>query len=131
MTTQAQLDDRYGRTRSPRRRLIGWSIVAVLALGATGFLAWTTVASSLSSVTATDTGFTVDSDRSVTASFQITAPVGEPVACALEARDEEHGTVGWRVVEYPASEEHTRAFTEQIRTLSLATTGFVNSCWVP
>lgn len=131
MTTQAQLDDRYGRTRSPRRRIVGWSIVGLLALGATGFLGWTTVSNSLSSVTATDTGFTVENDRSVSTSFQITAPVGEPVACALEARDEDHGTVGWRVVEYPASDQHSRAFTEQIPTLSLATTGFVNACWVP
>ncbi|MDQ1121698.1 DUF4307 domain-containing protein [Microbacterium trichothecenolyticum] len=131
MTTQDLLDERYGRTRSPRRRIVGWSIVAVLALGATGFLGWTTVANSLGSVTATDTGFTVENDRSVSATFQITAPVGEPVACALEARDEEHGTVGWRVVEYPASDQHSRAFTEKIPTLSLATTGFVNACWVP
>ncbi|CAN3702379.1 hypothetical protein MMX123_02398 [Microbacterium sp. MM2322] len=131
MTTQAQLDDRYGRTRSPRRRIVGWSIVAVLALGAIGYLGWTTVTGSLGSVTATDTGFTVENERSVSTTFQITAPVGEPVACALEARDEEHGTVGWRVVQYPASEEHSRAFTEQIPTLALATTGFVNACWVP
>ncbi|MDU0347102.1 DUF4307 domain-containing protein [Microbacterium sp. KSW2-29] len=131
MTTQAQLDDRYGRTRSPRRRIVGWSIVGVLALGAIGFLGWTTVSNSLNAVTATDTGYTVVDDRTVTSTFQITAPTGRPVACALEARDEEHGTVGWRVVEYPASEDHTRAFTEEIPTLSLATTGFVNACWVP
>lgn len=131
MTTQDLLDDRYGRTRSPRRRLLGWSIVAVLALGAIGYLGWTTVASSAGSVTATDTGFSVTDDRSVSATFQITAPIGQPVACALEARDEEHGTVGWRVVQYPASDEHSRAFSETIPTLSLATTGFVNACWVP
>ncbi|OZD53389.1 transcriptional regulator [Rhodococcus sp. 06-1477-1B] len=131
MTTQDLLDDRYGRTRSPRRRIAGWTIVAVLALGATGYLGWTTFASSAASVTATDTGFTVTGDKSVTASFQITAPVGKPVACALEARDEDHGTVGWRVVQYPASDDASRAFTETIPTLSLATTGFVNACWVP
>jgi len=131
MTTQALLDDRYGRTRSPRRRIVGWSIVAVLALGAIGYLGYATFVSSAASVTATDTGFTVTDDKSVTASFQITAPVGEPVACALEARDEDHGTVGWRVVQYPASDDASRAFSETIPTLSLATTGFVNACWVP
>ncbi len=131
MTTQALLDDRYGRTRSPRRRIVGWSIVAVLALGAIGYLGYTTFASSAASVTATDTGFTVTDDKSVTASFQITAPVGKPVACALEARDEDHGTVGWRVVQYPASDDASRAFSETIPTLSLATPGFVNACWVP
>ena len=125
------LDERYGRTRSPRRRILLWSIVGVVAVGLTGALGWTTVANSLASVTAVDTGFTVVDAESVTISFQITAPVGQPVACAIEAQDEEHGTVGWRVVEYPASEEHSRAFSEEIPTLALATTGFVNSCWVP
>ena len=131
MTTQALLDDRYGRTRSPRRRIVGWTIVAVLALSAVGYLGYTTFVSSAASVTATDTGFTVNDDTSVSTSFQITAPVGEPVACALEARDEDHGTVGWRVVQYPASDDASRACSETIPTLSLATTGFVNACWVP
>lgn len=131
MTTQALLDDRYGRTRSPRRRIVGWTIVAVLALSAIGYLGYTTFANSAASVTATDTGFTVIDDKTVSSSFQITAPVGKPVACALEARDEDHGTVGWRVVQYPASEDAVRAFSETIPTLSLATTGFVNACWVP
>lgn len=131
MTTQALLDDRYGRTRSPRRRIVGWTIVAVLALSAIGYLGYTTFANSAASVTATDTGFTVIDDKTVSSSFQITAPVGKPVACALEARDEDHGTVGWRVVQYPASDDAVRAFSETIPTLSLATTGFVNACWVP
>jgi len=131
MTTQALLDDRYGRTRSPRRRIVGWTIVAVLALGAIGYLGYTTFTNSAASVTATDTGFTVIDDKTVSSSFQITAPVGKPVACALEARDEDHGTVGWRVVQYPASDDAVRAFSETIPTLSLATTGFVNACWVP
>ncbi|MFS0794316.1 DUF4307 domain-containing protein [Microbacterium sp. 1P10AE] len=131
MTTQAVLDDRYGCTRSPRRRIALWSIVGVVALGLTVALGWTTVANSLASVTSTDTGFTVTDAEHVSISFQITAPVGQPVACAIEAQDEDHGTVGWRVVEYPASDDHTRAFSEEIPTLALATTGFVNSCWVP
>ncbi|MFF8185855.1 DUF4307 domain-containing protein [Microbacterium sp. NPDC016588] len=131
MTTQAQLDDRYGRTRSPRRRIMLWSVVGVVAVALTVALGWTTVANNLASVTSTDTGFAVTDVERVTISFQITAPVGQPVACAIEAQDEEHGTVGWRVVEYPASEDHTRAFSEEIPTLALATTGFVNSCWVP
>lgn len=131
MTTQAMLDERYGRTRSPRRRAVSWSIVGVVAVAATGLLGWSVVANSISSVTATDTGYNVVDEGRVSVTFQITSPVGEPVACAIEAQDEEHGTVGWRVVEYPASPDHSRAFTEEIPTLALATTGFVNTCWVP
>lgn len=131
MTTQAMLDERYGRTRSPRRRAVLWSVVGVVAVTATALLGWSVVSNSISSVTATDTGYNVVDDGLVTLTFQITSPVGEPVACAIEAQDEEHGTVGWRVVEYPASPDHSRAFTEEIPTLALATTGFVNTCWVP
>ncbi len=131
MTTQAMLDERYGRTRSPRRRVVSWSIVGVLAVTATGLLGWSVVAGSIASVSFNDTGYNVVDAGRTTITFQITSPVGQPVACAIEAQDEEHGTVGWRVVEYPGSEDHSRAFSEEIPTLALATTGFVKDCWVP
>ncbi len=38
-------------------------------------------------------------------------PAGTSVACAIEAQDEEHGVVGWKVVEIPASDTHLRAFS--------------------
>jgi len=131
MTTQQMLDERYGRVRSPRRRFATWGITTLLVVAVVGYFGWTTVSSSMTSVTATDTGYTVSDSSSVTIEFQISAPAGQPVACALEAQDVDHGTVGWHVVEYPASDDHTRAFSEKIPTLALATTGFVNSCWVP
>lgn len=129
MTTQDMLDERYGRTRSPRRR---WAIGAAVALGAVvvGLFVWTTVTNSLDSVDADTTGFEVVDEHSVVLSFQFTAPAGRPVACAIEAQDDDHGVVGWRVVELPASDDHTRAFRETIPTTAAATTGFVNSCWV-
>jgi hypothetical protein len=130
MTTQQMLDERYGRRTSKRRRIVGWSIVAILALSAIAALGWTTIARAIDSVEAVDTGYTTVDDRTVSVSFQITAPVGREVACAIEAQDEEHGVVGWRVVVFPASDERLRAFTETVPTLAAATTGFVNSCWV-
>jgi len=131
MTTQTQLDERYGRTRSPRRRALLWSLVGVIAVTITVLLGWSVVSNSLSSASFTDTGFRVIDDGRVSVTFQVTSPTDQPLACAIEAQDEEHGTVGWRVVEYPASGDHSRAFTEEIPTLALATTGFVNTCWVP
>ncbi len=129
MTTQDMLDERYGRTRSPRRR---WAIGAAAAAGAivVGLFLWTTVSSSLDAVDVDTTGFEIVDEHSVVLSFQVTAPVGRAVACAIEAQDEEHGVVGWRVVELPASQEHAQAFRETIPTTAPATTGFVNSCWV-
>lgn len=129
MSTQDMLDDRYGRRRSPARR---WIIAAgvVVALAVVAFFGWSTVQTSLDAVDVDTTSFHVADAHSVTLGFQITAPTGAPVACAIEAQDEEHGVVGWRVVEIPASDLHARAFREVIPTTALATTGFVNSCWV-
>lgn len=129
MTTQDMLDERYGRRRTPGRR---WAIIvfAALAAVAVGLFAWMTIADSLDAVDADTTGFEIVDEHSVTLSFQLTAPVGRSVACAVEAQDEEHGVVGWRVVELPASDEHSRAVRETIPTTAEATTGFVNICWV-
>ena len=129
MTTQDMLDDRYGRTRSPRRRAVV-TLLIVVAAAAVAYLGWATVSSSLDSVDVDTTGFEVVDEHSVTLSFQATVPAGRSLACAIEAQDEEHGVVGWRVVELEASDDHSRAFREIIPTTALATTGFVNSCWV-
>ena len=129
MTTQDMLDERYGRANSPRRR---WTIgiIGAIAVIVVGLFAWMTVASALDDVNVDTTGFTVDDARTVTLAFQITAPEGRTVACVLEAQDEEHGIVGWKVVEFPASDLHARAFRESIPTTAEATTGLVNDCWV-
>jgi hypothetical protein len=129
MTTQDMLDDRYGRRRTPRRR---WAIAALVAVGAVivGSLAWTTVVGALDSVDVDTTGFEVVDEHSVTLAFQVTAPAGRSIACALEAQDEEHGVVGWRIVEIAASDRHSRGFHETVPTTAPATTGFVNTCWV-
>jgi hypothetical protein len=128
--TQAMLDERYGRTRSKRRRVLGWGVVAVIAAAAIGWLAWTTIANSLHAVDTAGTGFELVDAHTVTVRFQATVNPGTPITCILEAQDEQHGVVGWRIVEYPASGDHTRVFTETIPTVAMATTGLVNACWV-
>jgi Domain of unknown function (DUF4307) len=129
MTTQDMLDERYGRRRSPGRRwLIG--IGVLFAIGIVALFGWFTVQGSLDTVDADTTGFEVVDEHAVELAFQITAPPGRAVACAIEAQDEDHGVVGWRVVEVEASDLRSRALREVIPTTALATTGFVNSCWV-
>jgi hypothetical protein len=130
-STQQMLDERYGRglTRGARRLwLIVGGVVIVLAVAIAG---WFAVSSSQGAVDATTTGFEVVDEHTVTVTFQMTAPAGSEIACVLEAQDEEHGVVGWRVVRYPASVDHTRAQTEEVPTIGPAVTGLVNSCWVP
>jgi hypothetical protein len=128
-STQRMLDERYGRTGRGRGR---WAIAtaAAIALLVIGALAWMTVSNSLNSVDADATGFEIVDPRTVVVEFQVSAPAGSAVACALEAQDVEHGVVGWKVIEIAPGEARARAFRETIPTVGEATTGFVNSCWV-
>lgn len=125
---QAKLERRYGRSTSKR---MPWIIGGVLAAIAVAILAWFTVENTMTAVDADATGFEVTDAHSVTVRFQITVAPGSAVACALEAQDTEHGVVGWRVVEYAASDAHTRQYRETIPTVAEATTGLVSACWIP
>lgn len=129
-TTQQILDERYGRRRSTRSRRIAVIVVVAVAVVVVAAFAWMTWAGAADDVDADATGFELVDAHSVTLSFQFTAPIGSAVACALEAQDEEHGIVGWRVVEFAPSRSHAQAHTESIPTVAAATTGLVNSCWV-
>lgn len=129
-TTQDMLDVRYGRGRRSPGRRAAIAIGLVVAIVAVGLFAWMTVANSAASVSADTSAFQIVDEHSVMLDFQISGPAGSSVACAIEAQDVQHGVVGWRIVEYPASHLHTRALHEVIPTTALATTGLVNSCWV-
>lgn len=127
MTTAQQLDERYGRNRRGRLPWIIGGAIAVLIVGA---FSWMTVAQSMSSVDADDLGFVLVDEHSVELKFQVTGVQGKDVVCALEALDEEFGVVGWKIVEIPAGESHSKALSVSIPTVAEATTGLVNTCWV-
>ncbi len=130
MTTQQVLDDRYGRRASRGRRRLRWIIVGVVIAAAVAVIAWITIGNPANQVHGEATAFTVPDDRTVTLTLQLTAPLGAKVACAVEALDEDFGVVGWRVLEFEASDAPTRSFDETIPTLARATTGLVNACWL-
>lgn len=129
MTTPEMLDERYGRSRSPAPR---WLIALGLALVAAVIVVagWVTVSGALDDVDVRTTGFRLVDDRTVRIDFQVTAPAGRDVACALEAQDADHGVVGWKVVTLAAADGRPQAFEETVPTVAAATTGLVNSCWV-
>lgn len=128
--TQELLDDRYGRATRPGRRL-RWALLVIFAAVVVGYFAWTTIASGVDTVDVNTTSYEVVDRSTVTVDFQITVRTGARVACAVEAQDTDYGVVGWRVVEYPPSEEHTRAFRVTLPTTAEATTGLASSCWIP
>lgn len=127
MTTALELDERYGRTRNSRTLWIIGAAIAVVVIIVAG---WMTVSQSIDSVGADDLGFEVVDEHSVTVRFQVTEPHGRDVLCAVEALDEEFGVVGWKVVEIPADGNHSQQLSATIPTVSEATTGLVNTCWV-
>lgn len=127
---RAELDERYGRAR--RRGLrTSWVVLGAAVIVVVGYLGWTTVAQSANSVDVDDLALTVNDAHSVTVDFQVTLRPGAAVTCAVEAQDTDHGVVGWRVIEYPADEAHSRRFVETIPTVAEATTGLATSCWIP
>lgn len=127
MTTAEQLDERYGRTR---RRRMPWIIAGVVALLVVGAFGWMIVAQSMNSVDADDLGFELVDEHTVDVRFQVSGVQGKDIVCVVEALDEEFGVVGWKVVEIPAGDSHTQALSASIPTVSAATTGLVNTCWV-
>lgn len=128
---QAELDDRYGRTRSPRARRWMWIAAAGLALVVGGYLAWTVTAQSADAVDVDTTAYRIIDAHQIEVDFQVTLRRGAAVTCAIEAQDTEHGIVGWRVISYPADPAHSRRFIETIPTVAEATTGLATSCWIP
>lgn len=128
-TTQQMLDERYGRSRHGRRFWAWFTAVALVV--AVAIAGWFAVSSTAGATDTTNTGFQLVDAHTVSITFQVTAPANSAIACVLEAQDTDHGVVGWRIVEYPASSEHSRAFTETVPTVAEATTGLANTCWVP
>ncbi len=127
MTTAEQLDERYGRTRTRRTPWIIAGVIAMLGVGAFG---WMIVAQSMSSVDADDLGYELVDEHTVDVRFQVTGVQGKDVVCVVEALDEEFGVVGWKVVEIPAGDSHSQALSASVPTVAAATTGLVNTCWV-
>lgn len=128
---RAELDDRYGRRRRGARARGAWIAMAVLVLALVGYFGWSTVAQSIDAVDVDNTAFQLIDPHTVSVEFQVTLRPGAAVTCAIEAQDTDHGIVGWRVVQYPADDAHSRRFTETIPTVAEATTGLATSCWIP
>jgi hypothetical protein len=127
---QSELDDRYGRGRRRRiDRRLGWGVAGALLVAGLAFLlfgGWQTG----STIEFRDLAYSVVDERTVEVDFEVTAPPGSDVVCALEALSESYSQIGWKVHELPASDQRTRRFTDTLVTTGPATTGIVKSCWI-
>ncbi len=128
----AELQSRYGRTpgRRFRGRVIAWIAGAGVAVVIAAWVIWAGLDSNQASLDTQDTAHSVIDAHSVQVEFNVTAPRGSTVSCALQALSDSFAVVGWKVVELPASDRATRSFTETVRTSELASTGLIYSCWL-
>lgn len=124
-STTSPPTDRYGG--APSRRPI-W-IIAVLSV--VTFFSW------VGWVMATDptTGIewvtfeTTGGGTIGTMKFQITAPPGTPVTCALRSIDYSMSTNGWEVRSFPASDQFITQYTATLRGVSEISGVDVFRCW--
>ena len=124
--------DRYGTgPASPKRvRRFAIATAVVFAVGFIAWVAWGGLFAPASQVSATDAGTTTVSDHEVEVEFELTVPAGHTSSCALQALTSTFTIVGWRIVDFPASNLTTRSLTETVRTTERAVTGLIYRCWL-
>lgn len=128
----ADLDERYGRSRSVSRRakLIAWIGGGAIALTFLAWVVWAGLDGTAPKLDVRDTGYVL-TENEATAQFQVTVDPGTPVRCAVQALNEQFEIVGWKVVDLAPAESRTTAHAETVRTTMPATTGLINRCWLP
>ena len=126
------LNARYGRTRTRRRRDKWWIGAVAVAFVAvfTAWVIWGGFDGTGGNLLETDTAYTIVDAQHTRVSFTVDVDPGRTVACAVQAQNEDFSTVGWKIVEFPASTQRVRAFTETVRTTSKPVTGLVDQCWL-
>lgn len=130
MTTM--LDARYGRTpeRKRRTRRFAWIGASGFAVAVVAWLIWGGLDGLQTDVEVLDVGYAIVDDGTVSVTSQVTIEPGNAARCAVEAQNEAHAIVGWKVVDVPASDLRTRSITEEVATTELAVTGLINRCWL-
>lgn len=129
---QAALDARYGRTPSAKRRdrillVIGAALVVLVF---TAWVIWAGLDNGQGSLDAQDIAHSVVSDETVSITWQVSVGTGTAVSCALEAQNDLHAIVGWKIIELAPSSTYTTQYTEVIRTSQRAVTGLIYRCWL-
>lgn len=126
------LDERYGRTTSRRRRdlTIIWAGAAAFAVVLAAWVVWVAFDDTDVTVASRDIAHRVLDDRTVRISYDVSMEPGTTAQCALQVQSETHRIVGWKIVDIPASERYTQAFTDIVRSTQQGVTGLIYRCWL-
>jgi len=117
---------RYGGSSSPVRSV--WIIASLSLLVFFSWVAWvfeTDQTTGIEWVAFESTG----GETSAFVKFQISAPPGTPVTCALRTVDTSMGTNGWMVKSYSASDQFTTQHSETVKAVSEVSGIEVYRCW--
>lgn len=130
---EPDLDARYGRgTRSRRvEKRVLWSLGSIIAVV---FGAWVVLVAfdgTSASLETNDVAHEIIDEHSVRVSFSLNVAPGTETTCAVQALNEDHAIVGWKIVEIPPSDDRNRVITETVLTSQQSNTGLVYSCWLP
>ena len=124
--------DRYGNTAKSRSRgrLIGVLFGGAVVLVIGSWVVWAGLDGSRSTVDAQDKAHVVVSATRVDVTFDVSVDRGIATACAVQAQNEDHAVVGWKVVDIPASTVRDQEITTTVLTTERAVTGLIYSCWL-
>ena len=127
----AALDARYGRTPQRRRDrillIVGGAVFAVILVA---WVIWVGIDGNRDSLGTQDIAHSIIDDSNVTVTWQVSVKAGTAVSCALQAQNEAHAIVGWKIVDLPASTNFNNRYKEEVRTSQQAVTGLIYQCWL-
>lgn len=128
----AALDARYGRTPHRRRRdrLILIIVGAFFTVVLVAWVIWAGLDNGQASIGAQDIAHSVIDDSTVSVTWQVSVTEGTPVSCAIQAQNESHAIVGWKIVDLPASTSYNNRYKEVMHTSQRAVTGLIYRCWL-
>ena len=109
-----------------RRR---WTIAGAVVGGVAAVLiGWWTFRNEGQRITATTISYKVESDTSVSVSFDVSRPPGLAVTCTVRALDGHFTVVGTADIIVPPEGEQVVHLQKAVRTTSRAVTGVVQDC---
>ncbi|HEX4057523.1 MAG TPA: DUF4307 domain-containing protein [Galbitalea sp.] len=126
------LNARYGRTASRRRRTIVGAIVlaSVILVTFGAWAIWVGLFQPSAAVEYVSVGQTRVSSNQLKVTWELSVDTGTPTKCAIQALDANFGIVGWKIVSIPASATRSRTLSSIVRTAQPAVSGLIYQCWL-